>query len=148
MAAETRLDIRAYRAADLGAVLELWEACGLLRPWNDPRADIELCLRSPASGLFVATAPENDGREGLAATLMAGSDGHRGWLYYLAVAPRLRRRGHGAAMVRHAERWLAARGVRKIQLMVREENGAAQGFYERLAYRTEPRLVMARWLDH
>lgn len=145
------LEIRPYRAADLSAVIALWDACGLLRPWNDPAADIALCVRSPGAGLFVGGGPEQAGGEdGIGApwaTIMCGSDGHRGWLYYLAVEPARRRAGIARGMVRHAEAWLAGQGIRKVELMIRPENEAVREFYESLGYEVEPRLVMSRWLE-
>lgn len=140
-------DIRPYDGADRDAVIELWRACDLLRPWNDPEADIALCLATPGSGLFVAGRGREDGIDGLSATIMCGSDGHRGWLYYLAVDPARRRAGLARSMVRYAEDWLAGRGVRKIQLMIRPENDAVREFYERVGYEVEPRLVMSRRLE-
>ena len=75
----------------------------------------------------------------------AGSDGHRGWLYYLACDPSRRRQGLARAMVRHAERWLAASlGIGKVQLMIRAGNEPVCDFYSRLGYEEEPRVVMAR----
>jgi ribosomal protein S18 acetylase RimI-like enzyme len=141
------LDIRAYRATDLGAVIALWDTCGLLRPWNDPSADIALCANSPGAGLFVG-AEREDGIGGLWATIMCGSDGHRGWLYYLAVDPARRRAGIARRMVRHAEDWLVGQGIRKVELMIRPENEAVREFYECVGYQVEARVVMSRWLQN
>lgn len=77
---------------------------------------------------------------------MVGHDGHRGWLYYLAVAPAHARQGFGRRVVLHAEEWLAAAGMPKAQLMVRADNAEVSGFYEKLGYDQIPRLVMERWL--
>ena len=137
------MQIRTYEAADLDAVVSLWRACDLLRPWNDPKADIALCARTATSELFL-------GVEGGAtvATVMTGSDGHRGWLYYLACEPSRRGEGLARAMVRHAERWLAeSLGIGKVQLMIRAENTPVRAFYARLGYEEEPRVVMARRLS-
>lgn len=136
-----RLAIRAIDNPDIDAVVELWEACGLTRPWNDPRADILLARRTPSSEVFVGLL---DGR--VVASVMCGSDGHRGWLYYVAVESRLQGEGHGRAMVAQAETWLASQGVPKIELMVRHENTAVRQFYERIGYAVDPVSVMARWL--
>jgi ribosomal protein S18 acetylase RimI-like enzyme len=141
------LDIRLFRPADQGAVVALWEACALLRPWNDPVSDITLCLNTASSALFVAVAAGENGAHGLWATIMCGSDGHRGWLYYLAVDPGRRREGIARSMVAHAENWLAGQGIRKVELMIRPENDAVRDFYERVGYEVEPRLVMSRWLE-
>jgi ribosomal protein S18 acetylase RimI-like enzyme len=141
------LEIRACRDSDLAGVVDLWKACELLRPWNDPGADIALCRATPASEIFVAHGPRDNGETRLSAVIMCGSDGHRGWLYYLAVDPRQRRQGLARLMVAHAERWLADLGVRKVELMIRPENDAVKDFYERVGYEVEPRLVMSRWLE-
>ena len=141
------LDIRAYRPGDQDAVIALWRACELLRPWNDPGSDIALCVATPASNLFVATADGEDSIAGLWATIMCGSDGHRGWLYYLAVDPGRRHGGVARGMVRYAEDWLAGQGIGKVELMIRPENDAVRAFYERVGYEVEPRLVMSRRLQ-
>lgn len=125
---------------DVAAVAELWHECGLTRPWNDPLVDIADARRSPTSTVLVA-------RQGTAvvASVMAGYDGHRGWLYYVAVSPALQRSGLGRAAVAAGEEWLRAAGARKVQLMVRNTNGAALGFYERLGYEDQSTTVLGRW---
>ncbi|HZS84037.1 MAG TPA: GNAT family acetyltransferase [Stellaceae bacterium] len=136
------MTIRAYRDADLGAVIDLWRACDLIRPWNPPAHDIAFCRSSGHGELFVAEA---EGR--IVGTVMAGHDGHRGWIYYVGVDPARRRDGLGTALMAHAESWLARQGVLKVQLLIRETNTAVAAFYERLGYAVEPRLVMAKRLD-
>ncbi|MCC7348360.1 MAG: GNAT family acetyltransferase [Variibacter sp.] len=128
--------------ADIGAVVALWEACGLTRPWNDPRADIALARRGANSTILV-------GRRGTAiiASVMVGHDGHRGWLYYVAVDPAAQRGGIGRAIMAAAEDWLRLRGIAKAELLIRAENEQVQRFYEALGYAVEPRTVMSRWLD-
>jgi len=129
------------RPGEADAAVALWQACGLTRPWNDPYADLALALSSPSSTVL---AGRHDDR--LVATVMVGSDGHRGWVYYLAVAPELRRAGHGAAMMRAAEGWLKACGAPKLNLMVRADNAAAAGFYQALGYARSDVMVMQRSL--
>jgi len=128
-------------AADSADVIALWEACGLTRPWNEPAADFARAIAGPASAVLVL-------REGdaLAASVMVGFDGHRGWVYYLAVAPERRRAGLGRAMMDAAEAWLRARGAPKIQLMVREDNEAALGFYEGLGLERQKVVTLGRFL--
>lgn len=133
--------VRPMRDAERDTVIALWHACGLVVPWNDPAADITLALSKPCSTILVA---ESDGR--IAASVMVGHDGHRGWLYYLAVDPGWQRRGLGRAMVRAAEAWLADAGLPKVQLMVRATNAAVLAFYERLGYAPSPVTVMQKWL--
>ena len=134
--------IRAFEDGDLAAVAALWDACALTQPHNDPARDIAFCRTAVDAVLFVA---EHSGR--VVATVMAGHDGHRGWLYYAAVDPAHRGRGLGRRMVAHAEEWLARRGAPKVNLMIRDTNEAARGFWEAVGYRAEPRTVMARFLD-
>lgn len=134
--------IRPFREEDRVAVVALWHACGLTRPWNPPDRDIDFCLASPNARLFVGLVGER-----LAGSVMAGHDGHRGWMYYVAVEPRLRKRKLGGILVAHAEAWLAALGVPKVMLMIRPENEAVRAFYETLGYEVEPRTIMSRRLD-
>ena len=123
------LVIRGYRADDENAVVALWQACDLTRPWNDPRRDIarkcavqpELFRVGTVAGVLVASA-------------MVGYEGHRGWLNYLAVAPAERGRGHGRAMMADAERLLTALGCPKLNLQMRRSNAAAIGFYRAIGY--------------
>ena len=134
--------IRSFHDDDLDAVVALWRACGLVVAYNDPAHDIAFCRAAPQSELFVAEAGGD-----IVATAMAGHDGHRGWLYYVAVPPERRGAGLGRRIVDHAEAWLKSLGVRKVNLMIRESNLGARGFYARLGYDVEPRCVMARWLE-
>ncbi|MFG1347145.1 GNAT family acetyltransferase [Xanthobacter autotrophicus DSM 431] len=128
--------------ADTPALVALWERAGLTRPWNDPFADIALARRGPHSTVLVA-------REGtcLAGSVMVGHDGHRGWIYYLAVDPQLQGRGIGRALTIAAEDWLRARAVPKLMLLVRPDNEKVRGFYEAIGYAEEPRVVFSRRLD-
>lgn len=134
--------IRPFAEADRDAVIALWTACGLTRPWNDPGGDIDTCLRSAEAVLLVGEL----GRR-VVASAMTGHDGHRGWLYYLAVDPACRRGGHGRALVQAAEAWLTARKIPKIMLMVRPDNTAVRGFYDALGYGEEQRVIFSRRLD-
>jgi ribosomal protein S18 acetylase RimI-like enzyme len=124
---------------DADAVVVLWKACGLTRPWNDPHQDIAFARGKDTSEVLVL---EEAGA--VIASVMAGHDGHRGALYYVAVDPAHRRKGIGKAAVRAAEAWLAERGVWKVNLLVRAENEAVRGFYEALGYEVNPVLCMAR----
>lgn len=137
-------EIRSYREHDEAALVALWDACGLTRPWNPPAADIALVRRSGHGDILVAADRDTDAIFG---SVVVGHDGHRGWVYYLAVAPAQRRTGLGRRLMRAAEEWVAARGVRKLELMVRDSNAAVAGFYEQIGYAREPVLVMSRWLD-
>jgi ribosomal protein S18 acetylase RimI-like enzyme len=130
------------READTDDLAALWLRCGLTRPWNDPRADIAFARQSPNASILVAK------RSGtLCASVMVGHDGHRGWLYYLAVDPDLQRSGLGRRMTKAAEDWLRERGVAKVMLMVRPENEAVRAFYEANGYDEQKRVILAKWLD-
>jgi ribosomal protein S18 acetylase RimI-like enzyme len=134
--------IRPYRETDEAAVTGLWQACGLTRPWNPPARDIALVRGSGHGEILLA---EEAGE--IVGSVMVGHDGHRGWVYYLATDPSRQKQGIGRRLMAAAEEWLADRGVRKCELMIRRTNEAAAGFYARLGYDREPVLVMSRWLD-
>jgi ribosomal protein S18 acetylase RimI-like enzyme len=128
--------------ADIEATIALWQRCGLTRPWNDPAADIALARKGDNSTVLL-------GREGgaLAAALLVGHDGHRGWVYYLGVDPDRRGQGLGRTIMEAAEDWLRQRGILKLMLMVRPENTQVQTFYESIGYDQQPRTIYAKWLD-
>lgn len=134
--------IRDMVDADFDAVVELWRAAGVFRPWNDPARDIAFARRDAHSTVLVAA---RGGR--IVATAMVGEDGHRGWTYYVAVDPGLQRAGLGRRMMDAVEAWLAARGVWKVQLLVRADNAAAKGFYERLGYRDTQTTCFQKVID-
>ena len=136
------LSISPLADADVEAVAALWQRCGLTRPWNDPSADIALARRGPNSAILVGRA-EN----AIVASAMVGHDGHRGWVYYVAVDPDAQQQGHGRAIMAAAEHWLRQQGVAKIMLMVRPDNTAVQAFYQTLGYAAQERVIYAKWLD-
>jgi ribosomal protein S18 acetylase RimI-like enzyme len=135
------LHIRPFRPEDQDAVIALWQACGLTRPWNDPVKDI---ARKRAVNPELFLVGEADGR--LVASAMGGYEGHRGWVNYLAVAPDCQRRGFGAALMRHLEAELTARGCPKLNLQVREGNDAVIAFYERLGYGNDRTVSLGKRL--
>ena len=124
------------------AAVALWHAAGLTRPWNDPHADLARALGGPSSTVLAAL---DDGA--LVGTVMLGHDGHRGWVYYLAVEPAARRRGVATALVRAGERWLVERDIPKLQLMVRRGNDDALALYAALGYEVVDVTVVGRRLD-
>jgi ribosomal protein S18 acetylase RimI-like enzyme len=127
--------------ADGEAVVAFWQACGLTRPWNDPHRDFVQALATPTSTIFIA---RDDAA--LIGSVMVGFDGHRGWVYYVAVAPERRRAGLGRALMAAAEQWLRERDAPKIQLMVRDANDAAIGFYQALGLERQSVVVLGRFL--
>ena len=141
-AATDNLAVSAIADADIPAVVALWERCELTRPWNEPQADIARARGKSNSDILV-------GRSGntIVATVMVGHDGHRGWVYYVAVDPDQHKKGYGRAIMTAAENWLRERGVEKVQLLVRADNTRVQAFYETLDYEEQERVIFAKWLD-
>jgi ribosomal protein S18 acetylase RimI-like enzyme len=132
-------DIGTLAAAEIPAAAVLWEAAGLIRPWNDPVADAVRALAGPASTIFAAR------RDGvLVGTVMTGHDGHRGWVYYLAVTAAAQRGGIARKLLAAAETWCAAAGVPRLNLMVRAGNTGVMGFYDRLGYRASDVVVLQK----
>ncbi len=135
------MKFRVIGDGDIDDVIALWQRCGLTRPWNDPRRDIDFARGKENSDVLVG---EIDGR--IVAAVMVGHDGHRGALYYVSVDPPLQRRGLGRAIVQAAENWLRARGVWKMNILIRDENRPASSFYEKLGYLRNKAFSLGRWL--
>jgi ribosomal protein S18 acetylase RimI-like enzyme len=133
--------IRSFVADDTESVVQLWDDCGLTRPWNDPRKDIERKLTVQPELFLVG---EDSGT--LIATAMIGFDGHRGWVSYLAVDSAHRSQGHARALMAEGERLLIELGCPKIMLMVRAENTEVIGLYEHLDYVAEQTVLMGKRL--
>jgi len=144
------MEIRAFAPADTETVVALWEECGLTRPWNDPRRDIERKLQVQPELFLVGTerveAADGGAQEAVVATAMAGHEGHRGWLYYVAVAPALRGGGRARALVAEAERLLTEAGCPKLQLMVRSGNDDALAAWSALGYERQDVVVLGKRL--
>jgi ribosomal protein S18 acetylase RimI-like enzyme len=136
------LSVAAIADGDILEVIALWQRCGSTRPWNDPAADIALARQETNSTVLL-------GRHGgaLIASVLVGHDGHRGWVYYVTVDPDRRQQGYGRAIMTAAEGWLRARGIEKLQLMVRGDNAKVHAFYQALGYFEQERVVFAKWLD-
>jgi ribosomal protein S18 acetylase RimI-like enzyme len=136
------LSIAPITDADIADVIALWQRCGLTRPWNDPAADIALARKGPNAAVLL-------GRDssGIVASVLVGHDGHRGWVYYVAVDPDCRHNGYGRVIMDAAEDWLRVHGIEKMQLMVRSDNTQVQAFYQSLGYLEQERIVYAKWLD-
>jgi ribosomal protein S18 acetylase RimI-like enzyme len=125
------------------AAIRLWHDSGLTRPWNDPGADLRRAADGDSSAVLAAIGDD----EGLLATAMVGHDGHRGWVYYLAVDTAVRGRGLGRQMMQACEAWVRSRDIPKIQLMVRSTNQSTVAFYQRLGYADAEVVVLGRRLD-
>lgn len=122
--------IERLRDDEIPAAIALWQAAGLAHPWNDSARDIALALAHPTATILAA----HDDEGALIGTVMAGFDGHRGWIYSLAVDAGERGRGLGAGLVAAAEDFLRALGAPVIRLMVRAENEGVSAFYESIGY--------------
>jgi len=127
---------------DVTEVIALWHRCGSTRPWNDPAADIALARRGDSSTVLVGKC---DGA--VAASVMVGYDGHRGWVYYVTVDPDRRYLYFGRAIMEAAEAWLRERGIQKLQLMVRKDNAQVHAFYRSIGYYNQETVTFAKWLD-
>jgi GNAT superfamily N-acetyltransferase len=136
------LSIAPIEDADVADVIALWQACGLTRPWNDPDADIALARRRPNSTVLIGRDAD-----AIVATAMVGHDGHRGWVYYVAVDPDRRAQGLGRTIMNAAEDWLRQAGIAKLQLRGRRSNAKAGAFYQSLGYTEAETIVFAKWLD-
>jgi ribosomal protein S18 acetylase RimI-like enzyme len=127
---------------DIPEVVALWQHCGSTRPWNDPEADIALARKDTNSTVLLA----RDGGA-LVASVLVGHDGHRGWVYYVTVDPDHRFKGYGRVIMDAAETWLRAKGILKLQLMVRKENTQVHAFYQSIGYYNQQTVTFAKWLD-
>jgi len=137
------LHIRPFHPDDEPAVVSLWRTCDLVRPWNDPSKDIKRKLRVRPDLFLVGSL---DGQ--IIASVMAGYDGHRGWLNYLAVAPEHQRQGYARAIVDAAERLLREAGCPKINLQVRTSNRGVIAFYRKIGYSIDEVVSMGKRLEH
>ena len=137
------MQVRPFQPEDEDAVVSLWRRCDLVRPWNDTAKDIGRKLRVRPDLFLVGVL---DGQ--IVATTMAGYEGHRGWLNYVAVAPEHQRLGLGRAIVKEAERLLREAGCPKINLQVRTANDSVIEFYRRLGYAVDEVVSMGKRLEN
>ena len=135
------IGIREIEDRDVDQVIALWHSSGVARSWNPPERDIAFARREPHSTILVI---EEDGR--IIASAMVGEDGHRGWVYYVAIDPDQQRGGLGRRMMQAAEEWLAARGCWKVQLLIRADNEGVKEFYERIGYADTKTVCMQKVL--
>jgi len=133
------LFISPYTPEDHDQVIALWQACGLIVPWNNPDDDIQRKLVNSSDLFFLARLGDL-----VIGSCMAGYDGHRGWFYYLGVAPEFRQLGVADKLIQHGESALAALGCPKINLMVRQTNTGVIRFYKKNGYEDDPVLVLSK----
>ena len=122
-------------------VVDLWRACDLTRPWNDPDRDIDRVLSVSNGKLFLMVS---NGK--ITGSVMTGYDGHRGSVYYLSVHPDLQGKDLGKRLMEHCEEYLRSLGCPKLNLNVRTTNLSVIGFYERLGYQKDDVVAMSRRL--
>jgi ribosomal protein S18 acetylase RimI-like enzyme len=135
-----QIEIRPFQESAQPSVVALWTAVfGYSAAHNEPTSVIEHKLAFQRELFFVASL---DGH--VVGTVMGGYDGHRGWIYSLAVSPEVRRRGIGAALMQHVEIALANLGCPKINLQVVASNAAVVDFYKTLGYAIEERISMGK----
>ena len=139
---EAAMRIRPFDDRDEDAVVALWQRCGLLRPWNDPRKDITR-KRAIQRDLFLVGVLAAR----VVASVMAGYEGHRGWINYLAVDPAHRRRGLGRALIVEVEGRLRALGCPKINLQVRTDDLTAAAFYRRVGFAEDDVISFGKRLE-
>lgn len=150
----TEITIRQFRRTDSEAVVTLWKRCDLVRPWNDPDKDIERKL-SDSPDLFLVmeqlqdpgtTQDANKSAPRLVGSAMAGYDGHRGWVNYLAIDPDCQKLGLGRQMMDFIEQHLEKRGCPKINLQVRDTNTDVLAFYKSLGYQVDAAVSLGKRL--
>jgi ribosomal protein S18 acetylase RimI-like enzyme len=140
---EELFKIRPYDKNDESAVVQLWHDCNLVVPWNDPKRDINLKLQVNPEWFLVGHFKST-----LIATVMAGYEGHRGWINYLAVHPSYRTKGFALLMMERAERLLKDSGCPKINLQVRTSNAEVVSFYEAIGYQVEDIINLGKIINH
>lgn len=136
-----QINIRSYRNVDEEAVIKLWKDCGLVVSWNDPQRDIQRKMKVQGD-LFLVGCLNDE----IISTVMAGYEGHRGWINYLAVLPAYRRCGVGRQMMEAAESLLFSFGCPKINLQVRRSNRGVIKFYQDIGYKEDEVLSMGKRL--
>ena len=133
--------IRTFTPDDTAAMIDLWGECGLIVPWNNPETDIKRKHEDSPRMFFVGTLNSE-----LVASCMAGYDGHRGWIYFMAVRHAHRGNGFASMMVEHAEKELIKLGCPKVELLVREKNSGVVAFYRNIGFDPEPVIVLSKRL--
>lgn len=134
--------IRPFEERDRKNAVSLWQTCNITVPWNNPDRDIDLKLQVDPD-LFLVMEDQSE----IIGTGMGGYEGHRGWIYYLAIAPEYQKRGYGKQLVREIEKRLKQKGCPKVNLMVRTTNTAVLNFYTSLGYVDSKVLCLGKRLD-
>ena len=139
---QNTLRVREIEDSDIEAVIALWHKAGVARSWNPPERDIAFARRDTHSTILVGEAGDQ-----IVASAMVGEDGHRGWVYYVAVDPEHQKSGLGREIMQAAESWLVARGCWKVQLLIRASNQGVKHFYETIGYKDTETVCMQKVLE-
>ena len=137
----TKLSIRVFRPSDEKTIIQLWQACDLIRPWNHPNLDSARKLLVNPEWFLVGELKSE-----LIASAMFGYEGHRGWVNYLAVAPAHQRKGYASQLMTHGEQLLQSAGCPKLNLQVRSTNTHTLAFYESLGYKKDEVISLGKRL--
>ena len=135
------MTIRPFKEPDRQAVIKLWQDCDLTRPWNDPDKDISRKMAFQPELFLVA-----EDKEQVIASAMAGYDGHRGSVYYLAVSPDYQARGIGKQLMSEIEDRLIKLGCPKLNIVVRSSNDKVLEFYRKLDYASDDVVSLGKRL--
>jgi ribosomal protein S18 acetylase RimI-like enzyme len=136
------MKIRPYQPVDEKGIIQLWTDCGLVVPQNNPIRDIKRKLKVNPEWFLVG---ELDGK--IIASCMAGHEGHRGWINYLAVSPPLQRKGYATKIMRKAEELLSEAGCPKINLQIRTSNQKVVEFYKSIGFKIDDVISMGKRLE-
>lgn len=135
------MEIRNYNLQDESQVIELWNKCKLVKPWNDPKQDIKRKIRKDPEYFLVGILNNK-----IIATVMGGYEGHRGWINYLAVDPEYQRKGYGKTLMKTIEEKLSSNGAPKINIQIRSANKSVIGFYKSIGYKIDDVISVGKRL--
>ena len=135
-------NIRNASISDSQEIIDIWQEANLIRPWNDPISDIKICLDNKTSTILLLCNQIQ-----ILGTIMVGYDGHRGWIYYLAVKGKFQNKGFGRKLIIEAEKWLADKNVNKVNLMVRNSNKSIISFYQNIGYKDDDVVTLSKWFN-
>jgi ribosomal protein S18 acetylase RimI-like enzyme len=137
------MNIRPFQNSDESAVIDLWQKCNLVRSVNNPKKDIQRKLAVNPDLFLVGLIDDK-----LIATVIAGYEGHRGWINYLAVHLEYRRQGYARQIMVEAEKLLRGLDCPKINLQVRTSNSEVMEFYRRIGYSVDDVVSLGKRLEH
>ena len=135
------MEIRAFERLDENSVVQLWKDCGLVVPWNNPHLDIQRKLKVQPEMFLVACIDER-----IVGSVLAGYDGHRGWINYLAVLPEFQGRGIAVQLMNQSEQILRDMDCPKINLQVRTSNTKVIEFYKGIGFRIDDAVSLGKRL--